>query len=158
MTVEITPSGTYGTQFPRLARPLKRAALALNVLFFRALGNRVRLQGRPLLLLTTVGARSGQRRQTPLCWFPDSEGTWLIVASVGGAPTHPAWLLNLARNPDQVWIEVGGRRLRVEPESLKGEEREAAWQRVISMASGYYAYQQKTDRIIPLIRLTPAPH
>lgn len=157
MAVEITPRGSYGMRMPGFPRPLIWIFKALNVGFFRAFGNHVRVWGRPLLLLITVGAKTGRIHQTPLCWFPEAEGTWLIVGSSGGAQRHPAWFLNLAHNPDRVWIEVGGRKLQVEPESLKGDERYAAWQRVVALAPGYAGYQQKTDRVIPLIRLFPAP-
>ncbi len=100
-----------------------------NVAFFRLLGRRARVQGRPLLLLTTVGAKSGKRRQTTLGSFPDDpprDDAWLIVASKGGSATHPAWYVNLARRPDDVSIEIDGKKMAVTPESLHGEERERA--------------------------------
>jgi deazaflavin-dependent oxidoreductase (nitroreductase family) len=155
MSVEITPKGTYGAKMPRLPGPLLKIFTALNVAFFRVLGKRMRIWGRPLLLLTTVGAKTGRVHETPLAWFDDVEGTWLIVASRAGTPGHPAWFHNLAGHPDQVWIEVGGRKVRVQPETLSGEERERAWQHVVSRAPGYGGYQKKTDRVIPLIRLRP---
>jgi deazaflavin-dependent oxidoreductase (nitroreductase family) len=61
----------------------------------------------------------------------------------------------MARNPDKVWIEMGKRKLKVEPESLKGDERAEAWRRIVSLAPGYAAYQEKTDRQIPVVRLRP---
>ncbi|MBI3971316.1 MAG: nitroreductase family deazaflavin-dependent oxidoreductase [Chloroflexi bacterium] len=65
--------------------------------------------GAPLLLLTTVGAKTGKTRRTVLGWFPDGDKSWLVVASYAGAARHPAWYFNLAKNPDKVWIEVGKR-------------------------------------------------
>ena len=108
----------------------------------------------PLLLLTTVGAKSGQKREAHLTAFPDGDG-WLVVASRGGSAGHPAWYLNMARHPDQVWVQVSSRRTRVKPESLKGAARAKAWQRVVSEYPNYSHYEEKTDREIPVVRLTP---
>ena len=108
-----------------------------------------------MLLLTTVGARSGQRRTAALARFPDGDGRWLIVGSAGGAARHPGWFINLARNPDQVWAEVGRLRLKVTPDLLRGDDRTAAWQRIIARSPNFAAYERKTDREIPVVRLTP---
>lgn len=116
----------------------------------------MRVMGRPLLVLETVGARSGQARSAVLGWFPDTtEEGWLVVASYAGAARHPAWFLNMAGNPDRVWVDIGGRKVRVEPASLKGAERAEAWQRIVSLSPGYGGYQEKTDREIPIVRLRP---
>jgi deazaflavin-dependent oxidoreductase (nitroreductase family) len=128
--------------------------------FFRLLGGRMRVQGRPLLLLTTAGAKTGKRRQTTLGSFPDdpvSPDTWLVVASAGGAATHPAWYMNLARRPDAVSIDIQGRHVAVEPQSLHGPERERAWARIVALAPGYGKYKVQTDREIPIVRLTRKP-
>jgi deazaflavin-dependent oxidoreductase (nitroreductase family) len=124
---------------------------------FRLSGGRMTMRGVPLLVLTTVGARSGHKRMVPLTWFPDNPAAAdrrLVVASLGGAPNHPNWFYNLARNPDRVWIEVGRRRLKVRPETLAGAERDEAYRRVVAAFPGYGGYEQKTDRLIPVIRLT----
>ena len=113
------------------------------------------MMGFPTILLTTVGARSGVERTHVLGGFPDGGDTWLIVASKGGAPTHPAWFINLAKNPDKVWIEIGNRKVKVAADSLRGKEREDALARVAAVAPRYAEYQKKTDREIPVIRLTP---
>jgi len=132
------------------------AMMGLGIFAHRVLGDRMRVMGRPLLLLKTVGARSGETRTSLLGWFPDStEGGWLVVASFAGAARHPAWFLNMARNPDKVWVEIGNRKLQVQPESLSGADRAEAWQRIVSLAPGYGGYQQKTDREIPVVRLRP---
>jgi hypothetical protein len=62
----------------------------------------------------------------------------------------------MAKHPDQVWIEVNGRKIRVRAESLKGSERERIWQRIVAVAPQYAHYQQQTDREIPVVRLTAA--
>ena len=106
------------------------------------------------LILTTVGAKSGQKRDAHLTAFPSGDG-WLVVASKGGAAAHPAWYINMARHPDEVWVQVGSRRARVKPASLKGADRAEAWKRIVSKYSNYGEYEKKTDREIPVIRLTP---
>ena len=158
MSVRVTPRGTRGTGFPRMAPWALAIFKAVNVAMFRIAGRRMRVQGRPLLLLETVGARTGKRRQTTLGWFPDEDPTrraWLIVASAAGARTHPAWFLNLARRPNDATIEVDGERVPVRAGSLQGAERERAWARVVSLAPGYGKYERDTDREIPVVRLTP---
>ncbi len=154
MSVELTPSGSRGTSWPRLPGLLMNGLLALMVFAYRLLGDRMKVQGRPLILITTVGAQTGMDRKTLLGRFDHPNG-WLVVASAAGAARHPAWYFNMARNPDKVWVEIARRKYHVQPESLKGDEREGALQRVISLAPGYGAYQEKTDREIPIVRLTP---
>ena len=158
--IEVPPRGTRGTAIPggrwlmRLAKPLVDRQVSR---YRRTAGpTPPRMMGFPVLLLTTVGARTGLERTHVLGGFPDGEDAWLIVASKGGAATHPDWFINLARNPDKVWIEVGNQKLRVTPEALKGTEREEALARVAAVAPRYGGYQKKTDREIPVIRLTPA--
>ncbi len=113
----------------------------------------MRLGGSRILYLTTVGAKSGRRHTVPLIWFPDGDNSCLVVASFGGAVKHPAWYVNMAKNPDKVWIKIGKRELKVQPESLKGAEREEAWRRVVASAPMYAGYQSKTDREIPVVRV-----
>lgn len=150
MTIEIPPSGTRGIRLRGYR--IFRAFNALNVWLYRAFGGR--LGGRAGLLLTTVGARSGKQRTVALGRFPDGEGRWLVVASLAGAARHPAWFVNLAKNPDQVWVEIGKDRFKVRPELLRGEERATAWKRIGGLAPGYAAYERMTDREIPIVRLT----
>jgi deazaflavin-dependent oxidoreductase (nitroreductase family) len=129
----------------------------LNVAMFRLFGRRMRVQGRPLLLLTTTGAKTGRVRETTLGWFPDEEGggeSRLIVASNAGAAMHPAWYVNLARRPDGAAIDVDGHHYGVNADSLRGPERDRAWARIVALAPGYGKYEQQTDREIPVVRLT----
>jgi deazaflavin-dependent oxidoreductase (nitroreductase family) len=154
MSVAIPPSGTRGASLPRMPGPLTSL---MNAVIFGLFRNR-RFMGFPILMLTTVGARSGRRRQNVLGYFSDPARprAWIIVASAAGAARHPSWYFNLAKHPDQVWIEVGNARLQVRPTLLAGQERAEAWQRVITEAPSYAAYEKKTDRQIPLIRLEAA--
>jgi deazaflavin-dependent oxidoreductase (nitroreductase family) len=153
VAVELTPGGTRGGRLPRLPGPIGAAADALAAAAYGRFGERMRIAGLPLLMLTTYGARSGKRRRTLLGWLPDGDA-WLVFASAGGAARHPGWYYNLARNPDRVSVDVGKRHARVRAESLKGAEREAAWRRVVETSARYGAYEQKTDRQIPVVRLT----
>jgi deazaflavin-dependent oxidoreductase (nitroreductase family) len=116
---------------------------------------RAKFLGFNALVLTTVGAKSGVERTTPVGWFPGPDGSWLIVASAAGAKGNPAWYYNLAAHPDQVQIEVNGRKVPVTAQQLHGAEREQAWQQVITAAPRFAQYQVKTDRELPIIRLTP---
>jgi deazaflavin-dependent oxidoreductase (nitroreductase family) len=153
VSVDLTPSGTRGFRVPKLPRLLRKPLYGLvHMLLNRA----VRRRGEHLLTLTTLGARSGIPHTIPLSWYPDRDNAWLVIASFGGAARHPAWYINMAKHPDQVWIELGGHKIKVRPESLRGSAREQAWQRIVAVAPQYDQYQQQTDREIPVVRLTPA--
>ena len=149
MSVELTPGGTRGATMPRIPKPLMRVLLPIGNLFLRSRGMR-------LLSVTTVGARSGKEHTVHLGYFPDGDDAWLVVASFGGSPKHPDWYFNMARNPDKIWVTIGERKVRVRAESLGGEAREAAWRRIVAEQPIYGGYEHKTDRAIPVVRLTPA--
>ncbi|MDP9271930.1 MAG: nitroreductase family deazaflavin-dependent oxidoreductase [Chloroflexota bacterium] len=156
MTVEVTPQGTRGAGFPRLLRTLMRLGSGFMVRNYRRRGTDLRINGQPLILLTTIGAKSGERRQVLVSRFQDggSETSWLVTGTAGGSATHPAWFLNLAKNPDKVWVEVDGQEMHVRPEGLQGEERDAAWRQIVALAPSFGGYPVKTDRQIPVVRLT----
>ena len=107
-----------------------------------------------LLLLTTTGRKSGLERTSPLGWAADGNGGWLIAASANGAAGNPAWYHNLAAAPDKARIEVDGATISVRAEQLHGTEREAAWQTLTASIPRLGRYPHKTDREIPVIRLT----
>jgi deazaflavin-dependent oxidoreductase (nitroreductase family) len=151
MSVDIPPSGTRGGKGPprgAVGRMLMRVVRRVH----RLSGSK--MSGRPLLYLTTVGAKSGQPRTAVVMPFPEGENAWLIVASANGAAGHPAWLYNLAAHPDQVEIEVEGRKTAVTAQTLTGEERATAWERITSERPNFAAYEKKTDRAIPVVRLS----
>jgi deazaflavin-dependent oxidoreductase (nitroreductase family) len=118
---------------------------------------RIRRSGRAMglnaLILTTVGAKSGAERTTPVGWFPGNDDSWLIVASAGGTARNPAWYHNIAAHPDRVRIEVNGQTIPVTAEQLHGAERDQAWQQITTSAPRFAGYQRKTDRELPVIRL-----
>jgi deazaflavin-dependent oxidoreductase (nitroreductase family) len=123
---------------------------------FELTGRRMRVQGQPVLMLTTTGAKTGKVRKTLMCSFrdPDHPGTWLVVGSAGGAARHPDWCHNLAKRPEGE-VKAAGVETKVRAESLHGPERTRAWEHVIALAPGFAAYTKKTDRELPVIRLTP---
>jgi deazaflavin-dependent oxidoreductase (nitroreductase family) len=116
-----------------------------------------RFLGMNILFLTTIGRRTGQRRETAVAWFPDGDDAWLIIASAAGSAHNPAWYHNIAAHPDQVWIELPDRTLQVTAEQLEGARREQSWTGVVQAQPRYAGYQEKTDRLLPVIRLVPAP-
>jgi len=113
-----------------------------------------RFMGMDLLYLTTVGAKSGQKRVSPVARFADGDDAWLVVASNGGAARHPSWYHNLKAHPDQVWMEVGGRTVPATVEELAGPRRDAAWERITASQPRFAGYAQKTTRALPVVRLS----
>ena len=154
MSLQKTPGGTRGAKGAASSNPLTRFMSKVMTKWHRRSGDK--FQGMDLLYLTTVGAKSGQKRESTVSRFPDSGGAWLIVASAGGSASHPAWYHNIAAHPDQVWIEFGGQQHRVTPTQLDGDERARAWDRITASQPRYAGYQQKTDRSLPVIRLSQA--
>jgi deazaflavin-dependent oxidoreductase (nitroreductase family) len=110
-------------------------------------------RGVPTLLLTTRGRRSGTRRRTALIYGRDGDN-YLVVASSGGAPRHPAWYLNLAADPE-VEVQVLDDTFRARARTATAEERAALWRIMTSIWPSYDEYQTKTDREIPLVILEP---
>lgn len=120
---------------------------------FRANGGKVggMWEGRPLLLLTTTGAKSGQRRTTPTMYLRDGNRL-IIFASKGGAPTNPDWYHNLLAHPE-VTVEVGPETYEARATVLTGEERDRLYARQSEMFPQFGEYQAKTTRKIPVIAL-----
>jgi deazaflavin-dependent oxidoreductase (nitroreductase family) len=108
-------------------------------------------EGAPLLLLHTVGARSGQPRMNPMMYLQDGE-RYLVFASKAGADSHPDWYYNLKAHPD-AQIEVGDERLDVRAEEILGAERDELYRRQAALYPGFAGYQHKTARIIPVVAL-----
>ena len=105
------------------------------------------------LVLYTTGRRSGESRKTPLSYTTDGDA-YVVIASDGGSPRHPDWYLNLQQDP-RAEIDVGGRRHRVQATTVSGEERDRLWRRAVRSYAGYAGYQARTDREIPVVRLSP---
>ncbi len=113
-----------------------------------------KIMGLNALILTTVGRRSGVERTNPVNWFPGPGGSWHIVASANAAIDNPDWYYNIAANPDKVRIEVDGRIIDVAARQLHGDERDQAWQQITAAVPRFAQYQRKTDRELPIIRLS----
>lgn len=111
------------------------------------------MQGLPIVVVTTVGRRSGKLRKTPLMRV-EHDGRYLLVASLGGAPKHPVWYLNILEHP-QVELQDGASRQDMVARELSGPERDVWWQRAVDAFPNYAAYQRKTSRVIPLLLLEP---
>ena len=108
-------------------------------------------KGTTILLLTTTGRNSGEPRTTPLIHRVD-DGRWVIVASKGGTPDHPAWFKNLEADPDAT-IQVRDEEIPVRATVAEGEERERLWRDMAEVWPDYDAYQERTDREIPVVVL-----
>ena len=132
---------------PRLIKTLTRVQQPIFTLM------RGRMQGPPTLRLWTTGRISGRERSVLLLYLDDGPRA-IVVASYGGHSDHPQWWKNLLAEPNcRIWSARRGSEDMVASE-LEGEEREAVWDRLISMYSPYAAYQQKTSRRIPLVALS----
>ena len=108
-------------------------------------------QGTQTLLLTTTGRRSGEPRTTPLIYAPHGDA-YTIVASRGGSDTPPAWYLNLSESPE-VEVQVKGDRFKARARTANAEEKPEVWQKMVSEWPDYDAYQQRTEREIPVVVL-----
>src|SRR5437763_3542702 len=109
-------------------------------------------EGRPLLLLTTTGAKSGKRRTTPMMYIPDGERL-LVIASNAGALTHPDWYYNLLAHPD-VTVEVGTETFDATAIVTQGAERHRLWTKIVEQYPFFAEHQAKISRQIPVIALS----
>jgi deazaflavin-dependent oxidoreductase (nitroreductase family) len=149
VTVKVPPSGSRGLRLPRF---LARFGNGMMLRSFRR-GSARTQGGIETLMLETVGAKTGQLRQSILGFLPEGDDAWLVIASLAGTARNPAWLHNLAAQPEAT-IELGdGRRIGVQAETLDGAELAAAWQRLEREAPEYPKYRTKTDREVAIVRL-----
>ena len=120
---------------------------------FRANEGRVGgpFQGAPMLLLTTTGRRSGERRTNPMMYMADGDRL-LVFASKGGAPTDPDWYRNLVANPD-VTVELGSESFQAHATVLQGDERDRLYAEQSRRYPGFAEYQRNTTRVIPVVAL-----
>jgi len=143
----MTLSGTY------VASPSRRAAEQVE-LYERSEGREgTTMRGMPVVVLTTRGARTGNIRKTPLMRV-EHDGDYAVVASQGGAPTHPKWYYNLLAHPE-VQLQDGPVKQDMAARELAGEEREIWWKRAVEAFPDYADYQTKTERLIPRFVMEP---
>ena len=106
--------------------------------------------GLPVVIFTTRGKKSGKLRKVPLMRV-EHDGAYLMVASDGGAPTHPVWYHNVKADMEALMVQDGADRFDARARELEGEEREVWWQRAVEAFPPYAEYQRKTDRQIPVL-------
>jgi len=139
-----------GTLKAKLVNVIPKA----NVIVYRWSKGRFggRMQDLPVLILHTVGRRSGKARQSPLLYIRDGED-YVVVGSRGGSDAPPAWWLNLQAMPEAT-VEIKGSKRRVSARNATAEEKTSYWPRLIAGFSFYDDYQARTDREIPVIVLS----
>ncbi|HZX38573.1 MAG TPA: nitroreductase family deazaflavin-dependent oxidoreductase [Streptomyces sp.] len=111
------------------------------------------MRGMPVVVLTTRGAKSGKIRKSPLMRV-EHEGTYAVVASLGGAPKHPVWYYNVVADP-QVELQDGPVRKDMRAREVTGDEKALWWERAVAAYPDYAEYQKKTDRRLPVFVLEP---
>ncbi len=132
-----------------------KVMIPVSVFLYRLTGGVIggKLQTMSVLLLTTIGRKSGQPRTVPLAYLRDGSA-YVIIASYGGLPRHPAWFLNLERHPEAT-IQVKKRQMQVKAETATPEKKRELWARLLEAAPGYVNYQKRTSRDIPMVILRP---
>jgi len=118
-------------------------------------GTTLRDTGLPVVILTTIGVRSGKVRKTPLMRV-ERDGVYAAIGSQGGAPHDPLWCRNLPAHPDVV-LQDGTKVVEVRARRVHGAERQEWWERAVEAFPPYASYQQRTDREIPVFLLEPVP-
>lgn len=133
----------------------QRIFTSIHTFIYRLSGGRLAGQfGKSsIVLLTTTGRKTGQPRTTPLFYLKDGDNL-VVVASNGGAPTHPTWWLNLQAKLEAE-VEIRGKRLRVTARQADAEEYKRLWPLLVAMYGGYAEYKKKTEREIPVVILQP---
>ena len=111
------------------------------------------LRGRPVIVLTSMGAKTGKLRKNALMRI-EHQGVYAVVASQGGAPKHPVWYHNLLAHPDEVLVQDGPEPFSVVIREVTGDEKATWWERAVAAYPPYAEYQAKTDRQIPVFIAT----
>lgn len=142
---------------PRFAEHILRWVMNLHIILYRLLRGRLpgNFLGRDTILVTTVGRRTGRLRTTPLLFVRDGDD-FFVVASYGGSHTHPAWYRNIEANP-HVLVEAHGQTVETCASLVDESEYEALWARFVAIYGGYTTYRRRTTRVLPIVRLRPAP-
>ncbi len=151
----IDSPATYGRPYPRHVARLQGLVTKLHILVYRLSRGRfgATLLGMPMLLLTTWGRRTGRLRTAPLLYLP-VDNLLILVASNGGARQHPTWWFNLQAKPHAL-VQIGPARGRVRARAATPEEHSRFWPLLLQLYPPYARYQERTDRLIPLVVLHP---
>lgn len=149
------PDTRTARPFDRRAARAQRFVTALHTLAYRLTGGRLGgwMVGSPVLLLFTIGRKTGRLRITPLFYLADGPN-YVLVASNGGTAGDPAWFRNLQARP-RALVQIGQRIVPVRAEVAESADRARLWPRLTQMYSGYAGYQQRTPRKIPVVLLQP---
>jgi deazaflavin-dependent oxidoreductase (nitroreductase family) len=136
--------------------PLFKLVVKGHVWLYKASGGKrgASIKGKPLVLLTTRGRKSGEQRTVPVVAFVEGAETY-VVASMGGQPQHPAWFFNLEAHPE-VDVQLGPEHFRARAEILPDAQRAEIWPRIIASMPQFAGYQKKTSRVIPVVHLVRA--
>jgi len=127
----------------------------LHVFLYHTSGGKIwgSMNGNPVLLLTTIGRKTGKPRTTPVMYV-HKDNEYLIAATAGGSDQNPAWLSNLNSKPE-VTIEMDGKKIKVKAVITSGDERDKLYENFKALGSNFVEYEKKTTRKIPVIRLQP---
>ncbi len=147
-----TPNGSYGAE--PVSFPGFQEMVAAQAADIRSGGGGAGDRPFPILLLATIGAKTGVSHETPVAYWPQQDGSWVIVGSKSGQAKHPAWYWNLAANPDGAAIVVAGEEIPVHAEELHDEARETVWAGIAASSEQFANYVALTDRTLPVVRLT----
>jgi deazaflavin-dependent oxidoreductase (nitroreductase family) len=141
----------------KIAKLFIRPMAKVNTLVYRLSGGRIAgkwTHGEPIMLLTTIGRKSGEPRTVPLVFMSDGERV-IVVGSQAGMSKDPQWMANAAANPD-VTVEIGSTKRRMRARRGTAEEKAHYWPKLCAMNSDYADYQSRTTRDIPILILDPA--
>jgi deazaflavin-dependent oxidoreductase (nitroreductase family) len=142
----------------RRVNPLFKLFVKGHVWLYQSSGGRrgATMRGRKILLLTTTGSKTGKQRTVPVVPFFDGGETY-VIASMGGAPEHPAWYKNLRANPE-VGVQVGPDQWKARAVVVdEGADRDRLWNKIATEMPNFGEYQKKTTRVIPVVRLARQP-
>ena len=137
-------------------KSLVKLFIAFHVFMYRLTGGKFgsEMRGFKVLILTTKGRKSGKIFSNPVGYF-ERDGGYIIVASNGGATSHPSWYHNIKGNPEDVTIQVMDKTMKVKSEIILGESRKPIWSWIVANAPNFGDYEKQTSREIPLVLLTP---
>ena len=153
------PSGTplsYPDHMPKSKDVIVKAVTTMHRWMYKGSSGRILSTGggMPVVVLTTIGRKTGQRRQTMLTAPLVDDDRIVLVGSYGGDDRHPAWLLNLRDNP-AVEVDSQGSKRSMTARIANATERQELWPQVVAVNPGYAGYQEKTDREIPVVIVEP---
>lgn len=156
MSTSNKPVKPFTESQERFAKPALRAMSRVNTWLYRMSGGKIWgtwLQGAPIMLLTTIGRKSGEPRTAPLLYLREGDDI-VTVASQGGMSTNPLWFRNLEVNPD-VEVEIGSQKRPMRARRATEEEKTRLWPKLVAMYTDYADYQARTTRNIPVVIISP---